>query len=628
MKKQKVETFNAEPPDKPEYKSFYYYLHNPLQKEIFNYLGGISKNIYNTGLYSIQVFNLFKTTIYNELYNYIIKNKVYDKKICDDYVKDKLNCYFDLYSSLKDKIKTNNNYIYKHITSFIKSNNIIIKNSNIYYYISKFITELNKDQNIYNDKINNKLLINNIVNNIINSIYTRNYNLTKNELLGHKKLSINDEELINNVKNNEYISIIEKNIYKQKIKEELKIDIGSDQNFISCLAYSKLGANKNKLDTTSICNIISKAYESYSSYYKLCEIGIKANRPKFLDKNAKFPIPYVFSKTISINKNLVKIYTSTFMKDNFINIFGDKYIKLDKYHYIELKYLKLKKGKITKKDNYIIDNKYIEKTNINIIDSRYLNIEIPKKCDNLDIKVLEVSFINEMVKISLKYKTHYKKHKKEKIKSNEAISIDLGMKNLMTIYNPSGTQKIIDGKFISSINTYYNNKIAKAQSSNNQMLFYKYQMKRKFIINNYFNKIVSWMTNEYSNKKLIIFGYNKEWKQNTNLGKDTNMKFNKIPYMTLINKIKLKFTELNKFVLLTEESYTSKCDALALENLCKQDNYLGKRIKRGLFQSNSNKLLNADLNGAINIMRKVFNLQTIEGKSLLNPERVKIFRDV
>jgi hypothetical protein len=54
------------------------------------------------------------------------------------------------------------------------------------------------------------------------------------------------------------------------------------------------------------------------------------------------------------------------------------------------------------------------------------------------------------------------------------------------------------------------------------------------------------MEKEYSDKKLIIIGYNKEWKQNTNIGRVNNLKFNKIPYMKLINKIKLRFSELNK----------------------------------------------------------------------------------
>ena len=58
-------------------------------------------------------------------------------------------------------------------------------------------------------------------------------------------------------------------------------------------------------------------------------------------------------------------------------------------------------------------------------------------------------------------------------------------------------------------------------------------------------------------------------------------------------------------LIITEESYTSKCDSLALEEIKKHEMYLGKRIKRGLFQSSIGKLINADVNGSINIMRKV-----------------------
>ena len=54
-----------------------------------------------------------------------------------------------------------------------------------------------------------------------------------------------------------------------------------------------------------------------------------------------------------------------------------------------------------------------------------------------------------------------------------------------------------------------------------------------------------------------------------------------------------------------EESYTSKCDALALEPIGKHEQYLGRRTKRGLFRSSTGKLINADQNGALNIMRKV-----------------------
>jgi transposase len=87
--------------------------------------------------------------------------------------------------------------------------------------------------------------------------------------------------------------------------------------------------------------------------------------------------------------------------------------------------------------------------------------------------------------------------------------------------------------------------------------------------------------------------------------------------------------QIGIIVKTNEESYTSKCDALALEEIKNHDEYLGKRIKRGLFSSSKNKLINADLNGAINIMRKYYKKNEIEikeitGIGLCNPKTIKI----
>ena len=58
-------------------------------------------------------------------------------------------------------------------------------------------------------------------------------------------------------------------------------------------------------------------------------------------------------------------------------------------------------------------------------------------------------------------------------------------------------------------------------------------------------------------------------------------------------------------VILKEESYTSKCSFMDSEPIKKHFEYKGKRIKRGLFKTATNKLINADLNGSLNILRKV-----------------------
>ncbi len=101
--------------------------------------------------------------------------------------------------------------------------------------------------------------------------------------------------------------------------------------------------------------------------------------------------------------------------------------------------------------------------------------------------------------------------------------------------------------------------------------------------------------------------------------KKTNRIFYDIPYRRIIEKLKIKLSNIGKTLIIKEESYTSKCDSLSLEELSKQEEYSGNRIKRGLFLSGTGKAINADLNGAINIMRKVINLKKITGDGIFNP---------
>jgi putative transposase len=103
----------------------------------------------------------------------------------------------------------------------------------------------------------------------------------------------------------------------------------------------------------------------------------------------------------------------------------------------------------------------------------------------------------------------------------------------------------------------------------------------------------------------IIISKNDNWKQNIEIGKRNNQNFVSIPHDKFIQMIQYKAEEVGIEVILTEESYTSKIDHLANEPLIKQVKYLGKRVKRGFFKSSVNKFLNADINGAIGIMRKV-----------------------
>ena len=393
-----------------------------------------------------------------------------------------------------------------------------------------------------------------------------------------------------------------------------------DTTYISRFVYKKLGDKTKYLQSTMITTIINKLLDCFSSYYALLNLGMNANKPKYLKPNEKFNLIYFYSDIV-VNNNILNLYTSNYLSKNFSKEFTD-YVQLANYKYVHKKYLsKINKLKIKKKSNYIYNDYYIDKLNKYIIDSRYIVVEIFRKLQNKKIKMIEIKPVFGTFKVILTYENEHKKETKTiNIKSTDVISIDLGVNNLMTIYNPNGNQYIISGGPLKSLNYYISKKISKHQRLKDDYYINKYQKIREDKINDYFNRIVKWLTTKYSSEKLIIIGYNKGWKDKSNMGKKSNLIFNKIPFMKLINKIKMKFN-----VLLTEESYTSKCDGLALEDLSKQESYCGKRINRGLFKSSTEKIINADLNGAINIMRKQIKLTKITGYRLMSPKRIQIY---
>lgn len=102
----------------------------------------------------------------------------------------------------------------------------------------------------------------------------------------------------------------------------------------------------------------------------------------------------------------------------------------------------------------------------------------------------------------------------------------------------------------------------------------------------------------------MVIGYNKNWKQDVNLGKINNQKFVQIPFLQFIHMLKYKCELLGINVVLQEESYTSKCSFIDNENICKHFEYLGKRMFRGLFKTSTNYFINADVNGSYNILKK------------------------
>lgn len=211
------------------------------------------------------------------------------------------------------------------------------------------------------------------------------------------------------------------------------------------------------------------------------------------------------------------------------------------------------------------------------------------------------------------------------------LAIDLGINNLATCVNNAGLDPfIINGKPIKSINQYYNKKKAFLQSNMKELTskrIKKLSLKRNNKINDYFHKSSRYIINYCLENKIkhIIIGYNKTWKNDVNMGKTNNQNFIYIPFTKLINQLIYKGEEVGIEILICEERYTSKCSFLDLESIEYHDNYLGKRKKRGLFVSFNGTKINADINGAFNIFRKVvpeiFDNQGIEDLKF-NPSRI------
>lgn len=126
-------------------------------------------------------------------------------------------------------------------------------------------------------------------------------------------------------------------------------------------------------------------------------------------------------------------------------------------------------------------------------------------------------------------------------------------------------------------------------------------------INDYLHKASHYLINHAVANEIttIVIGHNQDWKQGINIGKRNNQSFVSVPFARLVQMIQYKAKLQGIDVIVTEESYTSKCSFLDDEPIAKQVNYQGKHVKRGLFKSSNNTLINADVDGAYNILRKV-----------------------
>ncbi len=203
----------------------------------------------------------------------------------------------------------------------------------------------------------------------------------------------------------------------------------------------------------------------------------------------------------------------------------------------------------------------------------------------------------------------------EPLNKEKIIAIDLGVSNLVTVVNNNGIKPfVIKGGVVKSTNQYYNKERSRIQSIYDRQgikigkAIQKLSNKRNKKINDYLHRVSKKVIDCCVEKKIgtVIIGYNPDWKQKCQLGKRNTQNFVTIPFYRFIHQLTYKAEEHGITVIKQEESHTSKCSFLDDESITHHDKYLGKRISRGLFQSRQGIIINADVNGAYNILKKAF----------------------
>ena len=246
-----------------------------------------------------------------------------------------------------------------------------------------------------------------------------------------------------------------------------------------------------------------------------------------------------------------------------------------------------------------------------------VDCEFKTKVNPLCIDQARVVPRNGYYKVEVVYTVTEKPKKKD---NGRYTAIDLGVNNLATVSSNVVKPYIVNGRPLKSINQYANKKAAQLQqeidttkegNGKNNLIEQKHKIfhKRDNKVNNYLHKASRFIVNQLVSNEIhtLIVGKNNDWKQETNIGRRNNQNFVEIPHSRFIDMLTYKCNLEGINVVITEESYTSKCSFLDNEKICKHADgeYAGKRIKRGLFRSASGKLINADLNGSLNILRKV-----------------------
>ncbi len=353
---------------------------------------------------------------------------------------------------------------------------------------------------------------------------------------------------------------------------------------------------------------LRQAYEVTGKYFSYPQMGKAMKQVTNLEGevNYRFLKSKVAQQTLRrVDKNFKSFFTAT--KDFKKN--PNKYSGQPKPPNFKQK----------QQDNLIYDYQAFSIKGERVILEKGLEIKLPKQLVGKTVKQIEI--IPQFNTFHAAFAYEEDPNDFIQVPKNEKVmSIDLGLNNLATCVT-NGVVKpfIIDGRKLKSVNAYYNKRKAKMQAQLEKQRGKKWSDKlqsltnwRNAYLNNYMHRathIVVKSCVENGISKVVIGDLSKSL-DHINLGKRTNQNFVNLSLGQFVEKLGYKLGSHGIELVVANESYTSKASFISGDKMPKQyapkinPSFNGRRMKRGLYQSSDGKLLNADVNGAYNILRK------------------------
>ena len=211
----------------------------------------------------------------------------------------------------------------------------------------------------------------------------------------------------------------------------------------------------------------------------------------------------------------------------------------------------------------------------------------------------------------------YNVEEQELKRTSRYAGIDLGVDNFATVtFSTKNRPLIVKGLELKSINQGYNRLISKAQSllpdpQKTSKSIHRLWSRRSWILRTRIHQMTAFLATLFDEMQIekVFIGKNINWKQGVPFGKAVKQRFAYLPYETFIEQLRYKCRLRGITVVAQEESYTSKAsfldnDDIPVHGETENPRFSGRRITRGLYRAGSGQLINADVNGSYNIMRK------------------------